>query len=302
MTELATETESRLTKINDKLDEDYHHKVPPFKPATFAGRKGSSADRVVLMELFTGAQCPPCVAADVAFDALLTTYKPTEFIGLQYHLHIPGPDPMTNRDALARQEYYGSDVQGTPSTFFNGHSEAGGGGPMANANGKYTEFREIIEKALAEKKRASIDVSASRSGDKVKIVASAKADPKGGEKPKGEKSEPKLFLRLALTEESVRYVGGNKLRFHHHVVRAYPGGVEGKELKDGEGKVELTLNLAEVKQKLDDYVTDFGKTNKFHTTPPEFNFDHLALVAFVQDDSDKSVLHAVSVPLEQARP
>jgi len=34
-------------------------------------------------------------------------------------------------------------------------------------------------------------------------------------------------LRLVLVEESIRYVGGNKLRFHHQVVRALPGGVKG---------------------------------------------------------------------------
>ena len=114
------------------------------------------------MELFTGAQCPPCVAADVAFDALLTTYKPAEFIGLQYHLHIPGPDPLTNRDSVARENYYGSEVQGTPSTFFNGHSEAGGGGSMANSEAKYAAYRTIIDKALETKTVAKIALSATR--------------------------------------------------------------------------------------------------------------------------------------------
>src|SRR5262249_39195134 len=65
-----------------------------FKPAAFAGRKGKS-DRVVLVELFTGAQCPPCVAADLAFDAVGKSFKPSEAILLQYHLHIPRPDPLT---------------------------------------------------------------------------------------------------------------------------------------------------------------------------------------------------------------
>jgi hypothetical protein len=40
-------------------DKEYLARVPPFKPDTFAGRKGKS-ERVVAMELFTGAQCP-CV-------------------------------------------------------------------------------------------------------------------------------------------------------------------------------------------------------------------------------------------------
>ena len=92
--DVAAAAESRAKEIDAKLDAEYHEKVPPFKPATFAGRKNAKGDRAVVMEIFTGAQCPPCVAADVGFDALLTTYKPTEFIGLQYHLHIPGPDPL----------------------------------------------------------------------------------------------------------------------------------------------------------------------------------------------------------------
>ena len=140
MEELAKEAEARHAKLEVQLDEEYHKKVPPFKPAPYAGRKNPKANQVVLMELFTGAQCPPCVAADVAFDALLMTYKPTEFIGLQYHLHIPGPDPLTNNDSEERQKYYGSVIRGTPSTFFNGKDEAGGGGGMADSE---TQIRGI---------------------------------------------------------------------------------------------------------------------------------------------------------------
>ena len=46
-----------------------------FKTEKFAGRKGKST-RAVLVELFTGAQCPPCVASDMAFDGLEKTYAP----------------------------------------------------------------------------------------------------------------------------------------------------------------------------------------------------------------------------------
>jgi hypothetical protein len=302
MEELAKESEARHAKLNQELDDEYHKKVPPFKPAVYAGRQNKKADQVVLMELFTGAQCPPCVAADVAFDALMTTYKPTEVIGLQYHLHIPGPDPLTNRDSLARQEYYGSEVQSTPSTLFNGHSQAGGGGGMANSNEKYTEYREIIDKSLEKAKGATIDVSAVRAGDQIKVVGTAKAAESGGEKPKGENDKPKRVLRLALTEESVHYVGGNKLRFHHHVVRALPGGADGIELKGGAATIDVAINLADVKRNIEAYVSDFARTRKFPNTLPEIKLENLAVVAFVQDDADKSILHAVSVPVENARP
>ena len=169
------------------------------------------------MEIFTGAECPPCVAADVAFDALLKTYKPTEFIGLQHHLHIPGPDPLTNTDTVARQGYYGSEVRGTPSTFFNGKS-ARWRRAMANSRGKYDDYRKVIDPALDTEKQAEITLTATQSGDEVKIAATAKAA--SGDAAKGAK--PKL--RLVLIEPAVRYPGSNKLRFHNNVVRAFPEG------------------------------------------------------------------------------
>ncbi|MEI6534117.1 MAG: transglycosylase domain-containing protein, partial [Verrucomicrobiaceae bacterium] len=154
-----------------KLDENYAKKVPPFKPEKMAEKKGA---KPVVMELFTGAQCPPCVAADVGFDALGDTYSHTNVILLQYHLHIPGPDPLTNDDSVARQKYYGSEIGGTPSTFFNGKSDGGGGGSMAGSEGKYKQFRSIIDSGLAASPTATVDLKASRKGDLIEISAKAK--------------------------------------------------------------------------------------------------------------------------------
>src|SRR5262249_12051955 len=61
-----------LAKAEETLDHEYRAKVPPFKPDAFTGRKTRS-DRAVVLELFTGTECPPCVAAGVAFDALHQT-------------------------------------------------------------------------------------------------------------------------------------------------------------------------------------------------------------------------------------
>src|SRR5207237_8626538 len=72
---------------------------------TYPGRPAKN-NRVVVFELFTGSECPPCVAADLGYDALLKTFKPTEVIPLQYHVHIPGLDPITNADTIKRFAYY----------------------------------------------------------------------------------------------------------------------------------------------------------------------------------------------------
>jgi hypothetical protein len=291
---LADNAEAELAVIDGKLDEEYHAKVPPFQPDTFAGRDNPEHDRVVLFELFTGAQCPPCVAADVAFDALHSTYQPTELITLQYHLHIPGPDPLTNPDAVSRSEYYG--LRGTPSTYFNGVTAAGGGGGMPQSKAKYDQFRQEIDKQLAGPKSGKIELKVARSRNKILVTATAEAGAKDDAK---EKEEPKLRLRVALTEESIRYVGGNRLRFHHHVVRGFPGGVAGQELENGAGKVDLKIDLDEVRQGLSDYLGAFAKGSAFPSVP-KIDFKGLAVVVFVQDDADKSVLHVAQASVPDA--
>ena len=300
--ELAKTTLARSEKLELKLDEEFLAKVPPFKPQVFAGRENAEDNRVVLLELFTGAECPPCIAADVAFDSLLKSYKPSEMITLQYHLHIPGPDPLTNLQTVARAKYYGA--RSTPSTFFNGALQARGGGGMTRAKIKYDQYRQLINKGMDGKKLASITLAVRRKGNTIHISAAAKAstpsevvkekkDAKDNDKDKEPKDGPKLRLRLALTEDTIRYVGSNRLRFHHHVVRALPGGVEGTEFMDGKCKAEITVDLDEVRDNINEYLEKYGKAREFRHALPPIEFQGLSVVAFVQDDSDQNVLHTV---------
>ena len=218
----AKEVEARLAKI------------PVIKVIPYAGRKGKS-DQPVLVELFTGAQCPPCVAADLAFDALGQSYKPTEVVLLQYHEHIPGPDPLTNPDTEARLKYYAKEVEGTPTVLFNGRSDAEGGGGLDDAQGKYTEYRDVLD-VLLEKPGSAVKLtgSAVRKENTVKITATVSGLEEPGDK---------VRLRLALVEEQVEYTGQNKISSHHDVVRAMPGGPEGIVLKEKTVTETVTVDL-----------------------------------------------------------
>jgi len=289
-TDLADSVDKKLKGYEGKLDENYAKKVPPFKPEKVAEKKDS---RPVVMELFTGAQCPPCVAADVGFDALGDTYSHSNVILLQYHLHIPGPDPLTNDDSVTRQKYYGTDVQGTPSTFFNGKSDGGGGGSMAGSEGKYKEFRSIIDSTLAGKPSATVDLKASRKGDTIEISTKAKT----AQKP-GEKAKPRL--RMVITEEVVKYVGSNKLRFHHHVVRDMPGGADGVSLdKAGELTHSAKVDVKALRGEIEKYISDFEKSRPFFGVKPAIDLKKLSVVAFVQDDESKEILGAASVDVAE---
>jgi hypothetical protein len=276
-----------LDKVQAVLDKEYHEKVPPFKVTKFKGREGKS-DRAVVMELFTGAQCPPCVAADVAFDALQKAYKPGELILIQYHLHIPGPDPLTNRSTLARADYY--KVRSTPNTFFNGKPQAGGGGGMARAEAKFDQYREIIDPLLEKEPGAELNVKARRKGDKIAIEAKV-----SGVKEPGEAKR----LRLLLVEESIRYVGGNDLRFHHQVVRDLPGGAEGFALKKASSKHTAEVDLKELRKRLAGYLDEYAKERAFPYSDRPLALKGLRVIALVQDNDTHEILQGVQVEVEE---
>jgi hypothetical protein len=283
----AAAVKADLDKVEAILDKEYHESVPPFKVTKFKGRKGKS-DRAVVMELFTGAQCPPCVAADVAFDGLQKAYKPGELILIQYHLHIPGPDPLTNRSTLARADYY--NVRSTPSTFFNGKPQAGGGGGMERAEAKFDQYREIIDPLLEEKPGAELNVKARRKGDKIAIEAKV-----SGLKEPGKTKR----LRLLLVEESIRYVGGNDLRFHHQVVRDLPGGAEGFALKKASSKHTAEVNLEELRKRLAGYLDEYAKERPFPYSDRPLDLKGLRVIALVQDNDTKEILQGVQVEVEE---
>ena len=252
----------------------------------YAGRKDKEANKVAVLELFTGAQCPPCVAADVAFDALDKSYKSTDLILLQYHMHIPGPDPLTNPDTIARWDYYRAKfpegIRGTPSTVFNGKPEAGGGGGMANARTKYGQYKGIIDPILEKNTDVKVAGSFGRTGDK--ITASVNVT---GADPAAE-----LKLRLVVVEENIKYVGSNQLRFHHEVVRNMMGGPGGVVVSEKAFKKTLTTDVGDVKKGLNTYLDEFAANRPFPYKHRPMDLGHLKVIALVQDDKTLEILQA----------
>jgi hypothetical protein len=275
----AKEVSARIDKL------DFTIKAEPF-----AGRKGDSK-RAVLVELFTGTQCPPCVAADLAFDALGKAFKPSEVVRLQYHLHVPGPDPLTNADSEARAEYYGQAVPGTPTMLFNGRPAARGGGGREDGPEKFAEYREVLESLLEMPAKATLRASVKRDGAKLAINVEASA-------PEG--SGDKLRLRLVLVEEQVAYKGSNKLAEHHHVVRAFPGGVEGEKLTAGKPfSKNVAVDLEQVRKDLKEYLKKSNEATPFPTKDRPLDLKNLRVVAFVQNDATREVLQAVQVDVAE---
>ncbi|MGL6096451.1 MAG: hypothetical protein ACRC7O_11720, partial [Fimbriiglobus sp.] len=257
-----------------------------FAPDEFPGRKAKS-DRVVLVEIFTGAECPPCAAVDLATDALLKTYKRTEVMTLQYHFHVPQPDPLTAPDGMERAAFYADKITGAPVLFLNGTPGPEGGGPAAAAKDKYSEYRKLIDPLLENPAKAKLTVAVT----KTDTGYSAKATVADVESP-GEK----VSLRFVLAEERVRFAGGNGIRYHHHVVRAMPGGAKGVPVTKRTAEHVVTFDPAAIREKLAGYLTEYAQTEgQFPRPERPLGLKGLKIVAFLQDDATGEVLQTTVV-------
>jgi hypothetical protein len=286
----AKAIDARLVKLETKLDEEYLASVPPFKPTAYAGRKEKGANRVAVMELFTGAQCPPCVAADAAFDGLVKAYKPTDVVLIQYHMHIPGPDPMTNPDTVARWDYYREKfpegIRGVPSSLFNGKPAAGGGGGMANAETKYNQYSKLIDPLLEETTPVKVGGKASRAGDTVKFSVEVN----------GLESTDDLKLRVLVVEDTVKFVGSNGIRFHHHVVRAMPGGPAGVAILLKSFTHTGSADVGTIRTGLTKYLDDFAANERPFPQPARpLDMKELSVIALVQNEKTGEIIQAAHI-------
>src|SRR5205814_2318568 len=98
-----------------------------------------------------------------------------------------------------------------------------------------------------------------------------------------------------LVEETVRYVGGNKLRLHHQVVRAFPGGVDGVAVKEAQLKHTVGIDLNDLRKQLNTYLDDYAANNPkrpFPNANRPMRFNDLRVIALVQDDATGEILQA----------
>lgn len=279
----ADEVGGRIAKAEEALDRAFEEHAVPFETTPFAGRKGKG-ERVVLVELFTGANCPPCAAADTAFDALLRTYTPRDVVMVQYHLHIPAPDPLANGDGERRGRYYR--VLGTPSWFVNGRPGPHVAGDRDEAREGYKSLLDALGQELETEVPARLKVTAGRRGERIDVTAEAD----------GLKASGAVRLRLLLVEDVVRYLGVNGQRLHRHVVRALPGGVEGLRVSGASARHEVAVNLADVRKSL---AEELAGHRAFREQEWSFELKQLKVVALLQDDESKDVLQAAQADVPE---
>ncbi|HUI11487.1 MAG TPA: hypothetical protein VL221_14235 [Bacteroidota bacterium] len=264
-----------------------------FDPGKYAPAAGGSG-KTVLAELFTGAECGPCVAADQAFDALAEYFPSSALVMLEYHVHIPGPDPLTTNVSWARYKGYGS--RGTPTVVIDGTERITGGGPRFVTRNRFNLYRYTINKYLADKPGVTISLDVARRRDSVSVAARI-------EEVQGAPRPGNAVLHVALVERSVDYTGGNGITRQAMVVRSLLDGGPGIPLTLPGGMIRVAENVAALDSAnsvmLDDPKDQPswpGRTRNFpgwRTRPPKIDRSNLLVVAWVQDAATGDVLQAV---------
>jgi len=164
---------------------------------------------------------------------------------------------------------------------------------MANGEAKFKEYRKIIDKQLDEPTTIKLSGKVEAKGERLSI----KADVAGIKEP-----SEKLKLRLFLIEESIRYTGGNGIRFHHHVLRDMPGGTAGVPLKEAKGSTTAEVDLADLRTKLRKYLADFEeKTSPFPNSDRPLDLKNLRVIALVQNDENGGILQAVELAVPEIK-
>lgn len=264
----------------------------------------NSYGRRVLAELFTGAECGPCVSSDQAFDLLAEHYPHTDLVILEYHVHIPGPDPLTNPDSYKRYAYYGGDF-GTPTVFIDGKEKIlGGGNDLVTAN-RFRVYDHLISKRMKHKPGAVISGKAVHNNyDVVTITLELQPSTILNISSKGADT-PHLSLFIALAEKSVSYTGANGVSKHLFVVRDIIDGFAGKVIKKNKKSIlySVSVDLNEVRKGISEYLDDptkdeswrGGSFGGWRERTDKIDSSNLAVVAWVQNTLTNEVLQSLYV-------
>jgi thiol-disulfide isomerase/thioredoxin len=231
--------------------------------------------KAVLAELFTGSECPPCLAADLGFDGLLDTYSAKYVAVLEYHLPIPRPDPMINHVSRQRALYYG--VQSTPATYFDGRKASTGGGDKAMAREKYADYTAEVASRLYEQPSVNVQVRAVARGDSVEVVFEA------------DKIGPGADYNLALVQAEEKFAGSNGILFHKMVVRDFVT-LDEATLSAKRYVIDVAAAEAAAAERLDRFEKDASYV--FPERHHKIARNMLKVVFFVQEKTSKQVLNA----------
>lgn len=237
--------------------------------------------RTVLVELFSGSECPPCAAADLGIDGLLEAFEPKALAVLVYHVPIPRPDPMMNPASLSRAGRYG--INSAPTIFFDGSAGPRGGGPKAYGERLYEAYKEEVLRRINTSPALKLGLSAALKGDDVVVSYTLDKIPSGAE------------LHFALVQEKEEYAGYNGILHHPMVVKEVVT-LDPPQKTAG----SLTINVTAAEAAAVKFLSDFEQSRGFTFSAKRaaIRSSGLRVVLIVQDRLSGEVLNSASAKVK----
>lgn len=232
------------------------------------------SQRLVLAEEFTQASCGPCAAQNPTFNTLLAA-NTAKVVSIKYQTSWPGVDPMNAQnttDVATRVSYYG--VSGVPDSPMDGVEQTGGSYTGAPAN--YTQAKIDAEYAVPSPFTINLTHSFSPDYDSIFINCVITAS-------QAFTSTGALKARIGMVEQTIHFAtapGTNgETDFYNVMRKMYPS------------PAGTTLPTT--------WTSGQSQTITIGAPIPAYVYSkaQIGVVAFVQDDGNKSVKQAgYSVP------
>lgn len=221
---------------------------------------------IVLVEIATGTTCYYCPGSAMGLIDLYNNGDPVA--GIEYHSYS-GSDPFNTPEAAARNAYYG--VTGYPTAQFDGEwGEVVGG---SNTTSMYSSYLPMVTSRMAIQSEFTVEIYGDNTGNNYDITVRVnKVSAYAG---------TNLKVRFALTESDIPY-NWYGLTTIDYTERLMAPDENGTAISFTSGN-EVDVNLSFV----------------FNSTWVDSNCE---LIAWIQDDDNKYVLHSASVMLLALQP
>jgi hypothetical protein len=229
----------------------------------------AQSQRLVLVEEFTQASCPPCAAANPTFNAMLNA-NTSKAVSLKYQVNWPGVDPMNAQYSAVsgRVNYYG--ISSVPYALMDGVSSTG-----SNYTGYPNNLGQSdIDNEYAVPSPFDLTVTHTLSSDLDSVFITVHVNAT----EVYNSSSSHLRLQTALIEKMIHFSsapGSNGETNFENVVRKMIPATGGSTLANN-------------------WVVGQNSTFTFAVPVPSYIYDinELAVVCFIQDNTDKSVQQA----------
>jgi len=236
------------------------------------------AQKNCIIEEFTSSTCPPCASTNAWLDPLLTTNNANKtasgLVVIKYQMNWPANtplDPSYNTHGATRRTYYG--VSGIPDHYTNGG--AGTGTSSATMQTEITNCKTGTADVTVAATYIVKKVSATEDSVIVTVTVTPTKTVAGN-----------YTLQVGLTESYYNYPGAyTPQKDYYHVMRKmYPSG-------SGTALAALTAGTPQT-------FTFKDKVTIGNPVHPSFNWwvnpygGHV--VAFVQNNADKSILNSIA--------